>query len=271
MLIIFIEVMVILTVLFFLVCARIVKENDYCVIERFGKFHDVWLSGLHFLIPGIDTVRVSGDLKADAPQLWPDTATKLNFACGSDAHVHAEFNYTISKAGMTKEGVKMAVKKFTYFHDTPRERLAEVVAAYARPVLQSLTLEQANTEGADSSKIITPNVRRELEDYGVYPRDNAIIITSIDIPPDIQALKDIKAKSAQEAARTGTETDAHVSAIRALMKLDPSMTYEKALKQYNAFLAAKVATDSGAKFTFVASNLKSAIAMINPGGKDGNH
>ena len=38
-------------------CIRVVPHTESYVIERLGKFHEVWEAGIHFLLPfGIDRV-----------------------------------------------------------------------------------------------------------------------------------------------------------------------------------------------------------------------
>lgn len=53
---IFLIVILIIVILVLTTCLRVVPQGSAYVIERLGKFHDVWNPGLHLLIPFIDRV-----------------------------------------------------------------------------------------------------------------------------------------------------------------------------------------------------------------------
>lgn len=52
--------------------AFIVKQQDWVVIERLGKFHRVYFSGWHLRVIGIDTERSKGTLMAQCLKLYQD-------------------------------------------------------------------------------------------------------------------------------------------------------------------------------------------------------
>ena len=70
---------------------RIVPQEHAYVVERLGKFHNVWYAGVHFLIPVIDRVVRNISLKEQVLDFPPQPViTKDNVSVKVDSVVFSK-------------------------------------------------------------------------------------------------------------------------------------------------------------------------------------
>lgn len=134
-----------------------VKHNTCCVIERFGKFHEIKHAGLRWRIPGVDCIKKTVGFEM---QHLPTTVrTKLS----DNAFVAVEFvqQYWIDKEDATV--VRLVYELGANYED----RIAERVHNEARSVLNRLDLNDVYDKKDEIGHDVEVELKKWLTNYGI--------------------------------------------------------------------------------------------------------
>ena len=134
-----------------------VKHNTCCVIERFGKFHEIKHPGLRWRIPGVD--RVKKTVGFEMQNLPTTVRTKLK----DNAFVAVEFvqQYWIEKEDATV--VRLVYELGANYED----RIAERVHNEARSVLNRLDLNDVYDKKDEIGHDVEVELKKWLTSYGI--------------------------------------------------------------------------------------------------------
>ncbi len=145
-------------------CIKIVPQTQAYVIERLGKYHKTWGTGVHFLIPFIDKIAVDPNAspvitKLDNPRLIGKVNLKEQVIDFDPQPV------------ITKDNVTMQIDTVVYYQITdpkayvygvsrPIKALDNLTTTTVRNIIGSLDLDQSLT----SRNIINEQMRDILDD-----------------------------------------------------------------------------------------------------------
>lgn len=129
--IIAVSIIIILTIILIGVSIRIVPQSYQYVIERLGKYHKKWSSGLHFRIPILDRIAKKVSLKEQVIDFPPqDSITKDNVTMQIDTVVF----YQITDS-----------KLYAYGAENPDRAIENLSATTLRNVIGELELDDTLT------------------------------------------------------------------------------------------------------------------------------
>lgn len=178
----FFAVLLAIVLILLVSCIRIVPQSYTYVIERLGKYHDTWHSGLHVLVPIIDRVVVRVSLKEQLLDSDPQAViTKDNVSVMIDAVLY--FRVFDSKL-------------FAYGIENPLLGLDNMVATTLRNVVGSLELEEVLT----SRDIINDQLRTVVDEasdaWGI--KVTRVEIKDIEPPREIREAMEKQLKADRE-------------------------------------------------------------------------
>lgn len=138
-------VLLIVVLLIFISCVKIVRQAQALVIERLGAFQNTWGTGLHFKLPIIDRVARKVDLKEQVVDFAPQPViTKDNVTMRIDTVVF----YQITDP-----------KLFCYGVANPIMAIENLTATTLRNIIGDLELDQTLT----SRETINTKMRASLD------------------------------------------------------------------------------------------------------------
>ncbi len=168
--IIAIGVLVLLVLIIIARCIYVVQQSKAYVIERLGKFHDVWGVGLHFKLPFFERVAKKVSLKEQVLDYPPQPViTKDNVTMQIDTVVY--FQITDPRL-------------YTYGVEYPMVAMETLTATTLRNIIGDLELDECLT----SRDVINTKMRAILDEvtdpWGI--KVNRVELKNILPPADIQ-------------------------------------------------------------------------------------
>jgi len=163
-------------------CIRIVPQARASVIERLGKYHVTWQTGLHFKFPIIDRVARQVSLKEQVGDYFPQPViTKDNVTMQIDTIVY--FQVTDSKL-------------YAYGIENPLLALEKLTATTLRNIIGDLELDETLT----SRELVNSKMRAILDDatdtWGI--KVNRVELKNIVPPREIQDAMEKQMKAERE-------------------------------------------------------------------------
>jgi len=263
---------------------RVIQKQDFLVIERFGKFHRIAHDGPRlFLFLGIiDKIKLADTLAYQSFTVYNgDKAAELDFKDAS-APVHANVWYAVANATDKKKSnwgkINAAIYAYTYAYGDPKSRIKEVVDGFMRPVLQSMSLDEAQMEktssGSDSPSVQLLKdkiVRKAMKTLGCeFDPSKPFVLSDIDIPAPLQ-----EARANRLIAKAMADADAETGrgireAIKAIKSEMPSITDDKAIETFINRVGLKTIENlNGANFQLIASDVGGVVRTLGVGPKNG--
>lgn len=149
---------------------RLVKQSTQSVVERLGRYHKVMHSGLNFIVPFVDHIRATVDMREQLADFPPQPViTKDNVTMQIDTVVY----YQVTD-----------VAKYVYEIATPRSAIEFMAATTLRNIIGELDLDETLT----SRDIINTKLRVILDEatdkWGI--KVNRVEVKNIMPPRDIQ-------------------------------------------------------------------------------------
>lgn len=190
-------ILIIIVVIMSIKCVKVIQQSTVGIIMRLGKFHKKADTGVHFLVPFIDTLSYRIDLKERVEDFPPQPViTKDNVTMQIDTVVY----YKIFDA-----------KLFTYGVENPIMALANLTATTLRNIIGDLELDQTLT-----SRDLINNKMREIIDlatdaWGI--KVNRIELKNIIPPKEIQQAMEKQMKAEREKRQTLLEAEAHKESV----------------------------------------------------------
>ena len=178
-----------------------VKQQSAVIIERFGKYHSVRQSGLHFKIPLIDRIAGRVNLRIQQLDVIIETKTKDNVFVKMKVSVQYK---------VVQERVYEAFYKLEYPHDQITSYVFDVV----RAEVPKLKLDDVFERKDD----IAIAVKRELNDAMITYGYDIINTLITDIDPDIQVKNAMNRINAADREKTAAEYEAEAERIRIVAK-----------------------------------------------------
>ena len=189
-------IVILLAVVF--TCIRVVPHTESYVIERLGKFHAIWESGLHFLLPfGIDRVTARATTKEKVLDTPPQSViTSDNVPLTIDAVVyHKTFD----------------PKLYAYGAANPVEALANLTTTTLRNIVGELTLDESLTSRDSINAKMTENLDRATDEWGI--RVTRVEIRNITPSADIRESMEKQMKAERARRETLLEAEGHKQAV----------------------------------------------------------
>ncbi len=173
-----------------------VKQQTAAIIERFGKFHSIRQSGLHFKIPLID--KISGKLSLKIQQLDVIVETKTK----DDVFVKLKVSVQYM---VIKEKVYDAFYKLDYPHDQITSYVFDVV----RAEVPKLRLDDVFERKDDIAIAVKTELNEAMMNYGYD-----IIKTLVtDIDPDEQVKEAMNRINASEREKIAAQYEGDAQRI----------------------------------------------------------
>ena len=165
-----IAALILLVLIIFARCIYVVQQSKAYVIERLGKFHDVWGVGLHFKLPFFERVAKKVSLKEQVLDYPPQPViTKDNVTMQIDTVVY--FQITDPRL-------------YTYGVEYPMVAMETLTATTLRNIIGDLELDECLT----SRDVINTKMRAILDEvtdpWGI--KVNRVELKNILPPADIQ-------------------------------------------------------------------------------------
>lgn len=170
---------IVVAVAFFAYTVRIVPQSRSYVIERLGKYHATWESGLHVLIPGMDRIAKIVSTKEQTLDFEPQ--------------------YVI-----TQESVKISVDSLVFFRivnaqaycygvENAEEAMSALATSTMRNIIGNLDLESCLTSRDDINSRITSELDKATDKWGI--KVLRVEVKNIMPPRDIQDAMDRQMKA----------------------------------------------------------------------------
>ena len=204
----------------------IVKQQEYVVIERLGKFLTVYFRGWHVRVIGVDRIRTTGDLLAKQLLLYTDPKGNqlINFK-DTSAPIDASIWYQIGNpddiAADTVDGwrrIAKAVKAWVYTYANPEKRIDDLVDSALRPKFQEGSIEDANKSKDSIADGVREEILPEMEMFGAYaPKGKKfLVIENIKLPEEVIKLREMALEGQKRAEENVSEAAGYWGAIKAI-------------------------------------------------------
>lgn len=194
-------VLIIIFLLLIVTSIKVVAQSRAFVIERIGKYHTTWETGLHFKLPFIDKINRRVSLKEQVVDFPPQPViTKDNVTIQIDTVLY--FSITDPKL-------------FTYGVENPLNAIENLTATTLRNIIGDLELDQSLT----SRDVINSKMRSILDEatdvWGV--KVNRVELKNILPPQDIQQAmeKQMRAERERREAILRAEGEKRSEVLRA--------------------------------------------------------
>ena len=178
-----------------------VKQQTAAVLERFGKFHSVKNSGLHFKIPVVD--RISGKISLKIQQLDVLVETKTKDDVFVKLKVSVQFH-------ILKNGIYEAF----YELENPGEQITSYVFDVIRAEVPKMKLDEVFERKDDVAVAVRSELQQAMNGYG-YGIVKALVT---DIDPDHEVKKAMNRINAAEREKVAAEYEAEADRIRIVAK-----------------------------------------------------
>jgi len=235
---------------------RVLGQTERSIVERLGSFHRVLRHGVHFIIYPMDKIINTVSIEQQTHQLYQDERRNdINFS-DSSAPITAYMRYRITNA-----------VRFTYSADNPIIQMEERINAIISLLFQYLNIDSVNEYKNLIAQSIAEMLKDEFEKiYGVTIE--TILITDIIYSEESKKLRQERLVGTVAAQREASVGAGYASAIAALKKqvkedLNENLSYDEAERLYLQMQALDTVKQTGANISFVASDIKGVLKMLD--------
>ncbi|MDE6779943.1 MAG: SPFH/Band 7/PHB domain protein [Ruminococcus sp.] len=173
---------IIVLIIFFISCIRIVPQAHVFVVERVGSFHAEWQTGIHFLLPFTDRIAGKISIKEKVVDFKPQPViTKDNVTMQIDTVVF----YQITDA-----------KQYTYGVENPLQAIENLSATTLRNIIGELELDATLTSRDVINSKITATLDQAPDRWGI--KVNRVELKNILPPREIQDAMEKQMKAERE-------------------------------------------------------------------------
>ncbi|UJH90207.1 SPFH domain-containing protein [Antarcticibacterium sp. 1MA-6-2] len=178
-----------------------VRQQKSAVVERFGKFHSIRNSGLHFKVPIIDQIAGRISLKVQQLDVLVETKTK------DDVFVKL-------KISVQFQVIKANVYDAFYKLENPNDQITSYVFDVVRAEVPKMKLDDVFERKDDIAIAVKRELNQAMSDYGYD-----IIKTLVtDIDPDAQVKSAMNRINAAEREKVAAEYIAEAERIKIVAK-----------------------------------------------------
>lgn len=247
------------------------KQQEFVVIERLGKFLTVYFRGWHVRIIGVDRIRANDSLRAKRLQLYEDEkAAEIDFKDAS-AEIDASIWYQIGNPAdilqATKNGnwdnVANSVKAWVYTYEKPEERIDNLADGGLRPLFQQKSIDQASEERDGIADKVMNDIAQEMAKFGAYPPSDGkrLVIEDIKLPDEVVRLRELVLEGQKRAEESEKEAAGYWKAIKAIQD-NLNVTVEEARKIYETQRGLNVLEKTKPAMTLVAKDLTGVLINL---------
>lgn len=164
-------------------CTHVVLEWERAVVLRFGKFHRVAGPGLVFMLPVVDSVTATVDMRVRS------TAFKAEHVLTADlvpVDVDAVLFWTVWDAEKACSEVKNYVRLVYWVAQTT-----------LRDVMGAVTIAQLSTRRTQIDKEVADILEQKTNEYGITVL--SVEIRDIEVPDDLQEALSAEARAERES------------------------------------------------------------------------
>ena len=244
-------ILIILVLVIFASCIKIVPQAQACVVERLGAYQGTWSVGFHIKLPILDRISKRVNLKEQVADFPPQPViTKDNVTMRIDTVVY----YQITDP-----------KLFTYGVDNPMMAIENLTATTLRNIIGDLELDQTLT----SRETINTKMRATLDiatdPWGI--KVNRVELKNIIPPAEIQNAmeKQMKAERERRESVTRAEGEKKAKVLVAEGEKESAILRAEAEKQ-SAILRAEAEKEKKIR---EAEGMAEAILKVQQANADG--
>ncbi|UZO81835.1 SPFH domain-containing protein [Aquimarina sp. ERC-38] len=178
-----------------------VRQQTAAIVERFGKFHSIRNSGLHFKIPVFDRIAGRINLKIQQLDVIVETKTK------DDVFVRL-------KISVQFQVIKEKVYDAFYKLENPNDQITSYVFDVVRAEVPKMKLDDVFERKDDIAIAVKQELNEAMVNYGYD-----IIKTLVtDIDPDLQVKEAMNRINAAEREKVAAEYEAEAERIKIVAK-----------------------------------------------------
>ena len=174
----------------------IVREASAAVIERFGKFQSIRVSGLSLIIPFIDRKAATVNLRVQQLDVTVETKTLDNVFVNLQVSVQYQVR-------------KQYVKEAYYSLDNAKNQIASYVFDDVRAEVPKLELDDVFAKKEDIAIAVQTNIAQSMAEYGY----NIIKALITDIDPDHKVKDAMNRINAAKREREAAEEEGEAQKI----------------------------------------------------------
>ena len=174
----------------------IVREASAAVIERFGKFQSIRVSGLSLIIPFIDRKAATVNLRVQQLDVTVETKTLDNVFVNLQVSVQYQVR-------------KQYVKEAYYSLDNAKNQIASYVFDDVRAEVPKLELDDVFAKKEDIAIAVQTNIAQSMAEYGY----NIIKALITDIDPDHKVKDAMNRINAAKRDREAAEEEGEAQKI----------------------------------------------------------
>ena len=194
----------VLVLAFIVLTLRIVPQEHAYVVERLGKFHNVWYAGVHFLIPIIDRVVRNISLKEQVLDFPPQPViTQDNVSVKVDSVVFSKV---------------FDPYKYTYGVENPITGLQNLSATTLRSIIGGMELDTTLSSREEINAKMEAILDEATDPWGI--KVTRVELKNIDPPREIEEVMTKQMRAERERRQTVLEAQAHQESVVARAKGD---------------------------------------------------
>ena len=178
-----------------------VKQQTAALIQRFGRFHSVRSSGLHFKIPLVDTIAGRVNLKILQLDVPVETKTK------DDVFVKM-------KVSVQYRVLQESIYDAFYKLENPHEQITSYVFDVVRAEVPKMKIDDVFVRKDDIAQAIMMELQEAMTDYG-FKIVKALVT---DIDPDLAVKDAMNRINAAEREKVAAEFEGEADRIRIVAK-----------------------------------------------------
>lgn len=176
---------------------RIVSEKHCYVIERLGRYHTTWDSGLHVKVPLIDRIVAKLSLKEQVLDFPPQPViTKDNVTMQIDSVVYARI---------------FEPKLYAYGVENPMSGLQNLTATTLRNIIGDMELDQTLTSRDEINRQMQIVLDKATDAWGI--KVTRVEIKNINPPTEIEEAMSKQMRAERERRQTVLEAQAHKESV----------------------------------------------------------
>lgn len=190
-------IFLIIIILIFVYCVRIVPQTEHYVIEFLGKYKTTWDEGIHILIPFLERVACRVSYKEQVADFDPQSViTKDNVTISIDTVVY----FTIFDA-----------KLFAYGAVNPIVALENLTATTLRNLIGDKELDETLTSRDEINSKMQSILDEATDAWGIKVK--RVELKNIVPPREIQDAMEKQMKAEREKRQTLLEAEAHQESV----------------------------------------------------------
>ena len=254
----------------------IVPQQEFVVIERLGKYHTVYFRGWHFMVIGVDSIHLKGDMRAKRLRMYTDENGRtdramMDFIDGSAA-ITASVWYQIGSPddvdADNRDALRKAVQKWTYVYEDPVSRVDNLVDSELRPLIQAESIDEASKKRDGIAEEVMRKIKDDLSALGTYaPRGGKrLVIEDIDLPDNVIALRELALEGEKRAQESEKESAGYWKSILAI-HTNLGVSVPEARSIYETQRGLDTLRETKPAMTLVGKDFSGVLGTINLGTK----